>query len=335
MSQRVRRLSLVFGAAGVCIFAVVIGRIGVRPTLENARLLGFGFVILILLAGARHALRTIAWRRCLGAQTNAPSFLSLFRLRLIGEAFSDLTPAGPLVGASMKVWAASKGMSFEPSASSVLIENVMFGLAVGPFLLSGVMFALIEFARPQHLARLLGIPLTSVVALVWLVRFLVRHRGSFSGEIFHHLRSRGWRPSFLGRYEQKLLSLESIMRGFFSTRGRVFFGILGIEFALNLIGVLDAYVILKATTGQCSLASAYITESVARGLQLGLALVPGQLGMTEGAAGVLFRALHYAASEGVSLVLFRRIRDAFWAGIGLLLAPRVLANIYPEKGIAE
>jgi Lysylphosphatidylglycerol synthase TM region len=335
MTRRIRLLSLALAVAGAAIFAAVIVRIGTRTILENARLLGFGFVILIVLGGARQVLRAIAWRRSLDAQSNAPSFFTLLRLRLIGEAFSDLAPAGPLLGASMKVWAGSKEMSFETSASSVLIENVMFGLAVGPFILSGITFALIEFARPEHLPGLLGIPLVGLAAVVWLVRSVVKPNSSWSGRLSSFVRNRGWLRGFIGRYGPKFLALEKTMRGFFATRGTVFFGMLGIEFALNLIGVLDAYVILQATTGHCSLASAYMIESVGRGLQLGLALVPGQFGMMEGAAGVLFRALHYAASEGVSLVLFRKIRDVFWAGVGLLLAPQVAANLYAERGSAE
>lgn len=333
MSHRVRLLTLALAVAGAAVFAAVIARTGVATILENARLLGFGFVVLIVLGGARHVLRTVAWQRSVDS-SHVPSFLSLFRLRLIGEAFCDLAPAGPLVGASVKVWAGSKEMSFETSASSVLIENVMFGLAVGPFIATGVAFALIEFAPPQRLPCLLGIPFVSLVAFAWFVRFIVKRDSPLSGKLFNYLRNRGWSRGFIGRYGPKLLALEKTMRAFFSTRGNVFFGILGIEFALNLIGVLDAYVILNATTGHCSLASAYIIESVARALQLGLALVPGQLGVMEGAAGILFRALHYAASEGVSLVLFRRLRDAFWAGVGLLLAPKVVANACTEKGTA-
>jgi uncharacterized protein (TIRG00374 family) len=335
MSQKVRLLSVVFGAAGAGVFAGIIARTGVATIFENARLLGLGFVILIALAGARHVLRTLAWRRCLETQTRPPSFLHLFRLRLVCEAFDDLAPAGSLASESMKVWAGSKQMSFEASASSVIVENLMYGLAVCVFVLGGATLALAKFAHAQQLVHWVAIVCAGLAALVWFFPYIVQRESSFSGRLFDYLRNRRWWRGFLGRYGPKLFVVEETVRSFFSTRGKIFLEVLGIELTTNFIGVLDAYVILKATTGHGSMAAAYIIESVTRALQLGLAFIPGRLGVMEGAMGASFRALGYAASAGVSLVLFRRLRAAFWAGLGLLFAPRIVTDMYPEKGIAQ
>jgi uncharacterized protein (TIRG00374 family) len=331
MSRRVRTLNLVFGAIGIGILVCVVGRTGVATLLANARLLGFGFVILILLAGARHVLRTIAWQRSFGAQTHAPGFLDLFRLRLIGEAFNDLAPAGPLVGESMKVWAGSKRMPFDVSASSVIIEDLIYALAVCLFVLSGGAFALIESAPLHQLRYGVAILGMGLIALVWLIHYIIKRDSASLGSVLAYARKWGWCRRFLSLYEPRLLAVEETIRSFFLARRSAFFDILGIEFITNFIGVLDAYVIVKATTGHGSMAAAYMIEAATRALQLGLVFLPGSLGVMEGAAGAVLRALGYTASEGVSLVIFRRVRAAFWAVVGLLLTPRYAAEMCAER----
>src|SRR2546426_7206265 len=104
---------------------------------EKARLLGWGFVSLLLLSGVRQGLRTVAWRSCVEPDGHRPGLLDLFGLRIVGEALNDVTPAGPLLGETAKVLAGSRRMSTQSSASSVVIENLIYGPAAALFILSG------------------------------------------------------------------------------------------------------------------------------------------------------------------------------------------------------
>ena len=97
--QYVRTLAAV---ASVSLFVYMLGRVSTATVLDKARLLGWGFAFLIVLSGARHVLRTLAWHHCVEPDGRRPGLLDLFGLRLVGEAFNSLTPAGPLVGESAK-----------------------------------------------------------------------------------------------------------------------------------------------------------------------------------------------------------------------------------------
>src|SRR3989442_5951556 len=114
---------------------------------EKARLLGWGFVSLLLLSGVRQGLRTVAWRSCVEPDGHRPGLLGLFGLRIVGEALNDVTPAGPLLGETAKVLAVSRRMSTQSSASSVVIDNLIYGLPPGFFILIGVALALLTLAQ--------------------------------------------------------------------------------------------------------------------------------------------------------------------------------------------
>ena len=58
-----------------------------------------------------------------------PSALDLFGPRLVGEALDDLTPAGPLLGETAKIAVVSRLIPAQASASSVVIENLVYILA--------------------------------------------------------------------------------------------------------------------------------------------------------------------------------------------------------------
>lgn len=332
MSRKVRSLSLLMGIVGAGIFAWVIGKVGLATIFENAQLLGLGLAVLILLGGARQILRTIAWRRCLGPGNRTPSFLELFRLRVIGEALDDLLPAGPLIGEPIKAWAAGKQMPLEASVSSVIIENLLFILTGCAFVLSGAVLLLVQFANPSEAGWLIGSLCAGLVVFGLSLEPIVRRSISLAVRFLNYLRRRGPLTRLLVRHERTIASLERTVSGFVAAHKKTLFYTFVIEFGAIFTGVLDAYVILHATAAHASITGAYVIGSVMRALQGGLAFLPGGLGALEGAAGAIFKILGYAASEGVSLIIYRRIRTFVWAALGLLLAPRHAAISIGKAG---
>src|SRR6516164_875856 len=152
MKRNLQYVRILAAVASVALFVYMLRRASNTTVLDKARLLGWGIAFLIVLSGARHVLRTLAWHKCLGLDGRRPGLLDLFGLRLMGEAFNSLTPAGPLVGETAKVWAASRRMPAQSSISSVVIENLIYYLAAVLFMLSAVVLVLLELA-PTHRFR--------------------------------------------------------------------------------------------------------------------------------------------------------------------------------------
>ena len=66
-------------------------------------------------------------------------------------------------------------------------------------------------------------------------------------------------------------------------------------------------------------ATATVIEAVGSGVRFASFLVPGSLGILEGANTGLFVALGLRASAGLAFSLVRRARQMVWIGLGLLV----------------
>jgi len=305
------------------LFAWMVSRIRLATILDPLHLLGAGFVLLILFSGARHLLRAAAWKLCISPEDRNLGLLDLFGLRVVGEAIMDMTPGGPLVSEPAKVLAVSQYMPAMASASSVFIENLIYGSAAVLFMLSGVTLVLLEIATPQGFHWIAGgLALGLLLALV-IACVIISRKTLVLGTILDYLRDKELKWTFLERHDQDLRTLEARIHSFFEARWGVLWLVLAIEFATNFTGVAEGYVILKATTAHSSFLAAYLVESASRAVQFACAFVPFGLGVQEGAAAFTLRAVGYSASEGVSLAIIRRIRTAFWTSIGLALAGKL------------
>jgi hypothetical protein len=315
--------------ASLALFVYALRWAGIRTILDSARALGVGFVWLILLSGLRHALRTAAWHASIEPDTPGPGLLSLFALRLAGEGLNVATPAGPLLGESVKVWAASKQMPESSSASSVAIENIIYGLGAGLFMLAGSVLLL---ATSPHARLGSWMVVTCLLASLLVPYALVRRSSPMIARLLDRLPPSSRAKRFIGPYETRIKAVETEILEFFSARRLAFIGILGLEFLTNFTGVAEAYLILKVTAFHASLASAYFVEVTNRAVQLFFVFVPFGLGVDEGAAAGTLKALGYSVSQGVSLAVLRRARTVFWAAIGLLLAGRYCLARPVEEG---
>lgn len=329
MKKPLRYLRPLVSIASFALFICVLRRAGIATIPDGARARGGGFALLILLSGLRHALRTAAWQASINPGTPRPGLLNLFGLRLMGEGLTGVTPAGPLLGESVKVWAASKCMPASSSASSVVIENIIYGLGAGLFLLSGAVVLLVATSPHARLGSWTAV--TCMVASLLVPCAILRRRSPLIASRLDRLPAASRVKHFLGPYELRIKAVETAVYDFFLARRAAFIGILGLEFLTNFTCVAEAYLILRVTTLHASLLAAYLVEITNRAVQLFFAFVPFGLGMEEGAAAATLRALGYSAGQGVLLAILRRARTVVWAALGLLLAARYYVSRPVER----
>ena len=314
-----RGLGLVASGA---LFAYVVVRAKPEVILDKIRLLGWGFVMLILLSGIRSVLRTLAWKYCVQTSGRHPKALDLFAPRLVGEALNDAMPLGPVLGETARVIGISRFIPAQDGASSVVIEDLTYGLAALTFMLSGIalgLFSLTTSRTFQWMAASLAIGLSvAALAIYWTTRRQIL----VLGRLLDYLTQAGVRWDFLERHESQVRAAERDICDFFRTHSRLFIFVFAVEFATNFTGVADTYLILKATAAHPSLLAAYLMEATSRAVRLTFSFIPFGLGVQEGTAAATLGALGYAASEGVSLAIIRKIRTLFWTALGLLLAAR-------------
>lgn len=318
-----RYVRLLAAFASIALFVWMVSRTGPATILDQMRFLGTGLFLLIFLSGVRQVLRAVVWQRCIEPEVRDLSLLDLFSLRLVGDAITETAPGGPLLGEPAKVLAAAHYMPVLSSASSVFIENVIYGFAALLFMLTGVTLALLDLGMPHAFNWIGGGLFLGLLLLILIAWLIIGRRTLVVGRIGAYLKNAGPKWTVLERYGQDLRAFEESVYDSFANRRSILFLMLAIEFATNFTGVAEAHLILKATTTHASFTAAYLVESASRAVQFACAFVPFGLGVQEGAAAFTLKAVGYTVSQGVSLAIIRKIRTAFWTGIGLVLAGKL------------
>jgi hypothetical protein len=318
MNRTSRYVSLFAAAAGIALLVYLFRRAGVGTVVQSMRLLGAGFLALIFLSGIRHCLRAIAWRCCVDPGAHPQRLLDLFTLRLMGESVTDLSPAGPFLGETVKIWAVSKSITARFGVTSVVVEDLIYSLGTGLFVLTGFFLLFVSTARKHYLLN----PGEAMVllALATILFAILVQRSHLLGKLFLRMSNSAWGQALLARYGQAIRGWEAGIGEFFRTRRKLFLGVLSIEIAVNVISFGETYLILKGATAHASFLNAYLVESANRCAQLVAAFVPFGLGVDEGTTTVTLQSLGRTLGEGVSVAAIRKIRSLFWDFVGLGLA---------------
>ena len=310
MNRTSRYVSYLSAIASIVLLGYLLRRAGLTSVGQAIRLMGAGFFVLLLLSGIRQCLRTIAWRCCVDPGARPQRFLQLIAFRLVGESVTDLSPAGPFLGESVKIWAVSKNISARFGVTSVLIEDLLYSLGTGLFVFAGFLLLLFSAARHYSLSNVGAV--VAVLAMAAIVGTIILRKSRVLATIAKRTQNTSRARSFIARYEQVLRSWGSTVREFFQTRRKLLLAVLFLEVVVNAISLGETYLILKGATAHASFLDAYIVESANRCAQLVASFVPFGLGVDEGTTTATLHSLGRTLSEGVSVAAIRKLRSLFW-----------------------
>src|SRR5580692_1636512 len=133
------RRAFVAGAAliGTALFACSISALGLARIQDAFVRIGWWFGAILLLSGAREAVRTLAWTHTIEGPVRL-SFRDAFRARLAGEALNTLLPMGMLVGEPMKAEHVGHRLPFATALSALAVEFAFYGVSLVLLFSAGV-----------------------------------------------------------------------------------------------------------------------------------------------------------------------------------------------------
>jgi len=314
---------------GFGLLIYVINRVGVQPIFDALLRVGFGFFFVLAISGARHFLRAIAMRAAVPVEHRRLSFMQAFTARLGGEAISFLTFTGPLLGEATKVALLRKRVPLTYGVPALVVDNLLYNLSVGFFILSGACVMLFTYNLPAlvyyvlvgiAVAAFLGIAVTALAAgrrvmlLTWAIDQLARLRLG---------------PKVILRKRDHISHLEAKVYDFYKHHPAAFFAMIFCDLAAHATSVVEVFVTLRLLGYQPQVAQAYIIESLTKVINFAFAFVPGTIGVYEGGTEVVLQTLGFATATGVTLALVRKAAIVFWSSLGLVvLTGRTLPNAW-------
>ncbi|MFN2455145.1 MAG: ABC transporter permease [Pyrinomonadaceae bacterium] len=304
---------------GLALLVFVINRVGVQPIFDALGRIGFWFFALLAISGARHSLRALAMSRAVAPEHRRFNFFQALTARLGGEAISFLTFTGPLLGEATKVALLRKRVPLNYGVPALVVDNLLYNLSVGVFVLSGACVMLASYSLPTPVSYTLFL-IASVSALgIFAVALAASRRVMPLTWIIERLaRFRLLRKRVLAQRAQ-VNRLETDVYDFYQDRRGAFFAMLGFDFLSHATSVLEVYVTLRMLGLQPDAHGALVIESLTKVINFVFGFVPATIGVYEGGTEVILRTLGFPAAAGVTLALVRKAGAVFWAALGLLI----------------
>lgn len=307
----------VLGAfGGLALLAVLIWWASPGQLFQKIRGMGVGLILLIVLGGVSHLVKALAWRYAFSADHRSIPLTRLFLVRLAGEAVSQLTVAGQLVGETTRAWMMKSAVPTAGSVSAVIADRAMF--TVSSLLVTAAGLALwiaVPGSRPGTGAvAVVLFPVLLVPILLWTL--MLRNRWPFLSRVVMRM-ARSW-PG----WEARLPVIREIEDNLFSLYhdDRLNFGrILVLQMASQCLSLIEVFLILTFLGIDADLLLTVKIEAVAKCINLLGTIVPGNLGASEAGNMLLLAGLGLGSSNGLALALARRLRGWFWTVVGLAI----------------
>jgi glycosyltransferase 2 family protein len=306
-----------FLLAGIVLFVYLILRLGPHSVIENLRLIGWGFALVIAQEAIAATANTLGWRHAFRQPRAAIPFRQLFAARVAGDGINCVTPTATIGGEFVRARMIEDGSNPTAVWASVAVAKITQTVAQVVFILLGLLFVATHTPLPTAVrdGLLVGVPL--LVALVVLTVVLQR-RGLFTTGVSLLQRLRLPVPTKVGkqlrRLDDEIQRIYAAPASFLLSTG---FFLLGWT-----CGLIEIYLILHFLQIGASWQRALTIEALSVTVDALFFFVPAKAGTQEAGKVLIFTILDLDPAKGLALGIVRRIRELFWAGIGLLFLSR-------------
>jgi putative ABC transport system permease protein len=304
---------------GLGLLVYVINRVGMQPIFDALGRIGFGFFFLLLISGARHALRTLAMSAAVPPEHRRFNFSQAFAARLGGEAISFLTFTGPVLGEATKVALLKKRVPLTYGVPALVVDNILYNLSVVVFILSGACVMLWTYNLPPLVRYVLIAIAVSSALGIFITGYLAHRRVKVLTGSLAKLARIGIKPKAITSRIEHLYEIETKVYDFYKHRPGTFFTIIALDFLSHATSVYEVYATLRMLNFTPQVSAAYIIESLTKVINFVFGFVPATIGVYEGGTEIILQTLGFAAATGVTLALVRKAGAVFWTGLGLLI----------------
>jgi putative membrane protein len=316
----VRYLKFAYLAAGVALFVVILLEMDLAEAWARVEQVGWGLAILFGIYFIAFALDVVSWGLTLTRVP--PSALWMYRLwkvRMVGEAFNNVTPLASMGGEPVKaiILKSHYDIGYRDGIASLVLARTTFMIALILFLAIGFALMIGEGTLSAAYKGVAGIGLAAftfgIGGLFLFQRYNISTRAA--GRVL----SPGAAAHLAGAIG-KIRALEDDLAHFYKTRRARFAGAVTLAFANWILGAIELYVAMILLGHPVTWAEAWIIESMAQLIRAAAFFVPAGIGAQEGVFILVTAAMTGNPTLGLAIALVRRIREVAWIAWGLLVA---------------
>lgn len=316
-SRRLQILEWSLFAGGLALLVVILARLDLSDLSTRLRQVGwlfvaaFGAYMLTLLTS------TLAWRATIPRESSRARLRHLFAAFWAGRAVNDLAPLG-VVGEVLKATVLAHKVEKQALIASVVVWNFLNGVVVVTWAIAGGMLAVSLLRLPSRIETIaLAAGMALVVALL-LFRLIMRN--GLAAKLVRAYHALPFVRRDGRRAVEKAGEIDARLRSFYADDPRAFWRALAWLVLARLTEVLEIWLLMigllpNDTPGEL-LVYALLFHAMSQLVIYATLIVPGNIGVLEGATALIFRLLGLGALNGLALELLRRLRKILGLAIG-------------------
>jgi len=305
-----------FVIAGLALLGYILERAGFTNLLHSLVALHWTLLLIIVLGGVSHAMRTLGWRLALGDHRGGSPFIRLAGLRLAAEAGGQLGFVGQMFGDTMRITLLRDRIPVDVLISSVTCDRGLY-MVTGAIVSAGAVAAA-TFALPlPH-----GFMIWARLFVAVLVGFLL-----ISARVIRkRLKILSATARFMSRLPRFATWIEKRLSGIHATEEqltrvltehpRAFWTAFVLNLGSHFLAVVEVYLILLAFGLKGGWLAAFSMEALTKLINVVGAINPGNIGTYEGGNMLMLKLFGISASLGLTFAAARRLRALFWAAVG-------------------
>ena len=323
-----RLTSLIFPLLGVALLALVLGQADLGQLGAHIARAGWGtFALICALFLPYFAADVLNWQAALPGIPRTPRwFARLWLVRMIGDAYNNVTPTAALGGEAVKGWLMKRryGVPWRVTGAGIVIARTSTMFALIAFAAVGVVLV---WRRPGLDAHQQWFALATLAAVVMgtAAIFLVQ---------YFHLSSRLARALGAsrrgGRLVRAVAAVEDMDRrlgAYYREHRGGLVACIAWAFVAWVLGALEAWLVLRALGAPASFADVWIMEAFVQSVRAASFFIPAGLGAQEAAMTVMIDWLLGVPTAGVATALVRRAREVLWLALSLLAGSLCSARV--------
>lgn len=315
---------------GAGLLAYLVWRAGPANLWQHLVKLGWGFTMVIALAGISHLAKTWAWQMTLGTDQHRISFPRLVGLRLGAEAAGQLGILGQTFGDSIRVSHLSGEIQTANSLASVTLDR-------GLYLVTGIVVAIVGIlaAMPMltisHALRIYAaLFVLGSSAFLLLTLMTVRNRWPLLSKSARPIGRIPFLKDWIEKRFELIQDIESALFDFHHKTPRLFWGGFSLNLAGQCLAILEVSIVLWLLGAHIGFSGALITEALTKLVNAIGNFNPGNIGTYEGGNMLIGKIFGLSSSTAIALAFARRLRAFFWTVVGgvcLVFLTRARKNI--------
>ena len=317
----VRFAKFIFLFIGIALLFVVILETDLDELwIEVSRVGIMGMVAIMLVYILYFGADALSWQVTLPAVGSDHRWVGrLFVVRMIGEAYNNITPTASMGGEPIKAWLlkVNWGVPLRDSGASLVIAKTTSMFALVVFVAIGVfmLFQHPEFNSGHKLVAAGGLSFLVFAVIV----FFLMQRWKLSTYAGRKLGQTAVGKKLAGII-RAAEDIDAQFASFYGQHGRRLCWSSVFAMANWMLGVVEVYLIMAFIGYPVTFAEAWMIECMVQLVRTITFFIPAGLGTQEGAFLIGVGALTGVPSAGVATALVRRFRDLLWIGLSLFVA---------------